>query len=186
MLEWFGVLSGLLYLSLEIRQKSAMWIVGFISSMVYVFVFFSAKLYANASLNVYFVAMSVYGFWQWRKASATSEMHEIEYRRLSLKQWVVLTVISAFVFGFIKLILEKYTDSTFSFGDAFVTALSIVATWMVARKYIEHWLVWIVVNLFSIYLYIHQQLYPTAGLYFFYSVLSVYGFFQWRKSTRIE
>lgn len=186
MLEWFGVLSGLLYLFLEIRQKPAMWVVGFISSMVYVFVFFAAKLYANASLNVYFVAMSIYGFWQWRKDSASGETDQIGYRRLSLRQGMVLAAVSILVFGFIRLILENYTDSSFSFGDAFVTSLSIVATWMVARKYIEHWFIWIVVNLFSIYLYFHQQLYPTAGLYFFYSALSVYGYFKWRKSTRID
>ena len=86
-LEYFGVLTGLLYLGLEIVQHRAMWIVGFVTSFVYIFVFFFSKFYADMSLNIYYVCISIYGFWQWHKGKAVQEGTEvlILYRRLNIR-----------------------------------------------------------------------------------------------------
>ena len=160
LLEYFGVLSGLLYLFLEIRQHRAMWIVGFLTSLVYVFVFFFSKIYADMGLNIYYVVISVYGFWQWTQgkegkeaATATATRDEIVYRNQTPRLLgVVMLAISA-LFASLYNLLHRFTDSPIPVGDAFTTAVGIVATWMLARRFIEHWMFWIVVNCVSVWLY---------------------------------
>ncbi len=202
-LEYFGVATGLLYLILEIRQHRAMWIVGFFTSLVYVFVFFEAKIYADMGLNAYYVGISVYGFWQWsrtrlqtarRKANACAGLSgdtetakpapspaPILYRRLDLRSGLVLAAIWSLIYGSIYYFLATFTDSPIPAGDAFTTAVGIVATWMLARRIIEHWICWVVVNVVSVYLYYLRELYPTMGLYVCYAVLAVIGYYTWKK-----
>ena len=188
-LEWFGVISGLLYLYLEIKQHTTMWVVGFISSLVYVFVFFESKFYADTVLNVYFASMSVYGFWLWKFVAAKENLLSsggIEYKNLKNMLIVKLIVSSFSLWVVISQVLVRFTDSPVPYGDAFVSALSVVATWMVARKYIEHWFVWVVVNVVSVYLFVLRGLNPTAFLYVIYTILSVIGYLHWRKNDSIS
>lgn len=184
-LEWFGVISGLLYLFLEIRQKSSMWVVGFITSLVYVVVFFESKFYADMSLSVYYTAVSVYGFWEWRfgaEKNAPEASNEIHYHKTNPRLITILSIITVILFAVISQVLIHFTDSPVPYGDALVSSLSVVATWMVARKYIAHWLVWIFVNFVSVYLFATRHLYPTVVLYLFYGLLSVYGYWKWKHS----
>ncbi|MEI7675781.1 MAG: nicotinamide riboside transporter PnuC [Bacteroidales bacterium] len=188
MLEWFGVVSGLLYLFLEIRQKSSMWIVGFISSFVYVFVFFQSKFYADALLNLYYVVISVYGFWIWKvnKSSIEKEISEQTYTTITSKMMVLLSMFTIVVFLFIYFVLIKYTDSPVPIGDSVVTTLSLVATWMLTRKMIEQWFIWMFVNGLSVYLFMYKDLKPTAFLYLCYGVLSVVGYLKWKRFKHID
>lgn len=186
-LEWFGVITGLLYLFQEIRQRASMWVVGFLSSLVYVIVFYRSKFYADMVLNVYYVLMSVYGFWLWQsgKEEATeTQVQEITYQNISCKLGAFLTLVSVTLYFGISNVLIHFTDSPIPYGDALSTALSIVATWMVAKKYIQHWFVWMFVNAFSVYLFVWRGLYPTAILFFFYGVLSVVGFYKWKNAPK--
>ena len=116
LLEYFGVLTGLLYLFLEIRQHRAMWVVGFLTSLVYVFVFFFSKIYADMGLNIYYVAISIYGFWQWHKGKAVQEGTEvlILYRHLNIRLIWGITVVTVFLYGTLYFILSDYTDSPVS------------------------------------------------------------------------
>ena len=184
-LEWFGVVSGLLYLFLEIRQKSAMWVVGFVMSIVYVAVFYESKFYAGMSLSIYYSAVSIYGFWLWRFGVEKSDVEEnpqIHYYKTGARLVTILFIIAVILFVVISQVLVRYTDSPVPYGDALVSSLSVVATWMVARKYIAHWVIWIFVNFVSVYLFALQELYPTMFLYLVYGVLSVYGYWKWNKS----
>ncbi len=154
------MLSGLLYMFLEIRQHRAMWIVGFLTSFVYVFVFFFSKIYADMGLNIYYVVISVYGFWQWTQgkegkedAAATATRDEIIYRNLTPRLLGVVMLAIAALFASLYNLLHRFTDSPIPVGDAFTTAVGIVATWMLARRFIEHWVFWIVVNCVSVWLY---------------------------------
>lgn len=189
-LEYFGVLTGLLYLFLEIRQHRAMWIVGFVTSLVYVFVFFSSKIYADMGLNIYYVGISIYGFWQWTRSriqgkreapSSPPPSGQILYRSLSWPLAVGIGIALAAIFYALYFILSRYTDSPIPVGDAFTTAVGIVATWMLARRIIEHWIFWIVVNFVSAYLYYVRGLYPTLFLYLCYAVLAAVGLYNWKK-----
>ncbi|RHJ86451.1 nicotinamide riboside transporter PnuC [Parabacteroides sp. AM08-6] len=182
-LEYFGVLTGLLYLFLEIKQHRSMWIVGFLTSLLYVFIFFFSKIYADMGLNIYYVIISIYGFRKWTSSNkvpeTTSEI--ILYRHLTPLLFAGISSSIFCIFGFLYYILYNFTDSPIPVGDAFTTAVGIVATWMLARRIIEHWIFWIIVNFVSVYLYYLRDLYPTMVLYLCYAVLAVVGLYTWKK-----
>ena len=192
-LEYFGVITGLIYLFLEIRQHKAMWVVGFLTSLVYVFVFFSSKIYADMGLQVYYVAISVYGFYQWtrtkkessREGNAPSSVRII-YRHLNCRLAIGVGIALVGLFGAMWYFLRNFTDSPIPMGDAFTTAVGIVATWMLARRIIEHWILWVVVNFVSVYLYYLRGLYPTMFLYLCYAVLAIVGYYNWAKKGTKE
>ena len=190
LLEYFGVLTGLLYLLLEIRQHRAMWVVGFLTSLVYVFVFFFSKIYADMGLNIYYVAISIYGFWQWTRKKAINEEktnqnapanEAILYRNMTfpLLTGIILAILA--IYALLYYILHNFTDSPIPAGDAFTTAVGIIATWMLARRIIEHWIFWIIVNCVSVYLYYLRGLYPTMFLYICYAILAAVGLYTWKK-----
>ena len=186
-LEIFGVVTMLGYLYLEIKQKPLMWILGIVSSLIYVFVLFRAKIYADMSLYIYYVIISVYGFilWQKDKVSEKSEnddsANEITYTNLSWKLGIILLLVTILIYVLIVYVLKNYTDSPVPYRDSLATALSIVATWMLAKKIIQHWFIWIFANFFSVYLFYTRNLYPTAILFIFYGALSVAGYLNWKK-----
>ena len=188
-LEIFGVATMLGYLYLEIKQKPAMWVLGIISSFVYIFIYFDAKIYAVASLNVYYVIVSIYGFMLWQKDKVSVKERkddssaQISYSNLSWKLGLILLLITALIYVLIVYVLKTYTDSPVLYEDSLVTSLSIVATWMLAKKIIQHWYVWIFVNAFSVYLYYTTELYLTAILFAIYGSLSIVGYLNWKKGT---
>jgi nicotinamide mononucleotide transporter len=186
MLEYFGVATGLLYMALEIKQHPAMWVVGFVTSLVYVFVFFSAKLYAGMALQAYYVLISIYGFRLWTVTSPSQEASPpaaggIVYRHADTRVLVKIAVAVAAIHLSLYGLLAAFTDSPAAGGDAFVTAAGIVATWMLARRIIEHWYVWILANAVSVYIYYLRHLYPTLFLYLCYTLLAVAGLYTWIK-----
>ena len=190
LLEYFGVLTGLLYLLLEIRQHRAMWVVGFLTSLVYVFVFFFSKIYADMGLNIYYVAISIYGFWQWTRKKAinegktnqsTSANEAILYRNMTFPLFAGIALAILAIYALLYYILHNFTDSPIPAGDAFTNDVGIVATWMLARRIIEHWIFWIIVNCVSVYLYYLRGLYPTMFLYICYAILAAVGLYTWKK-----
>lgn len=191
LLEYVGVLTGLLYLFLEIKQHRAMWIVGFLTSLLYVFVFFFSKIYADMGLQIYYVAISVYGFLQWTKNGkngscekpepASVPQDKIIYSTLTPRLLVGVLLAIIVLFFLIYTLLNNFTDSPIPMGDAFTTSVGIVATWMVARRIIEHWVFWIVANGISVYLYFVRDLYPTMFLYICYALLAAIGLYTWKK-----
>ena len=186
-LEYFGVATGLLYLFLEIKQHRSMWIVGFLTSLIYVFVFFFSRFYADMSLQIYYVLISIYGFIQWTRTNLNNQKQAnqtddvIYYQHLGLKKGLLVFAAIGLLFAGIRYILIQYTDSPLPAGDALTTAVGIVATWMLARRIIEHWYFWIVINLLSAYLYYIRGLYPTLFLYLCYALLAVAGLYLWKK-----
>ena len=190
LLEYFGVLTGLLYLFLEIRRHRAMWVVGFLTSLVYVFVFFFSKIYADMGLNIYYVAISIYGFWQWTRrrevetaqnGEAAPSQEAILYRNMTPLLFAGICSAILALFALLYYFLHYFTDSPIPAGDAFTTAVGIVATWMLARRIIEHWIFWIIVNCVSVYLYYLRGLYPTMFLYICYAILAAVGLYTWKK-----
>ena len=187
LLEYFGVSTGLLYLLLEIKQNRAMWIVGFLTSFFYIFVFFSSKIYADMGLNIYYVIISIYGFWQWtrnkkeKQPEKNSQPEEILYRHITLPLFIGISFSILSIYLLLYYILHYFTDSPIPVGDAFTTAVGIVATWMLARRIIEHWIFWIIVNCVSVYLYYLRGLYPTMFLYLCYALLAGVGLYTWKK-----
>lgn len=184
--EIAGAVLSLIYLYLSIREKSALWIFGFISSVLYIFVFYKSKLYADISLSFYYLGVSVYGWISWHRKTENIEHSLLQITRInSGKQ--MLQYLAGIVGTYLAyyLILRFLTDSPIPVADSVVGALSVVATWMLARKKIENWLVWIVVDAFAAGLYFYKELYPTAILFVVYTIMAFAGYFQWKKSINM-
>ena len=213
-IELFGAITGIIYVFLEIRQSIWLWPVGIITSGVYIWVFFNGKIYADMSLQVYYLVISVLGWYWWLKgteqgAQGTGQRREegegvkgrmgdrneakiqqqrkeetktLQVTRLKLRTGVVLTIVFVILFTSMWFVLSNYTDSPVPVRDSFVTSLSIIATWMLARKIYEHWLLWIVVNSVSAVFFVTRGLYPTVVLYFVYCVMSFAGLKEWKKT----
>ena len=139
LLEYFGVLTGLLYLFLEIRQHRAMWVIGFLTSLVYVFVFFFSKIYADMGLNIYYVAISIYGFWQWTRSKGRQEQttEDIEtapqevilYRNMTLRLFAGISFSIVALFALLYYVLHYFTDSPIPAGDGFTSESSPPGCW---------------------------------------------------------
>lgn len=181
-IEVFGALTGILYVILEIRQNIWLWPLGLITSSVYIWVFFTSKFYADMGLQTYYVIISIYGWYWWLKGGKKYDKESLPVTGISMKLTTILAAVFIVLFALIYFILVKYTDSPLPLGDAFTTALSIVATWMLARKIIEHWILWVVADLVSMALYIYKGLYPTVVLFAVYTIMAVIGYNEWRKT----
>jgi nicotinamide mononucleotide transporter PnuC/nicotinamide mononucleotide transporter PnuC len=224
-IEIFGAVTGILYVFLEIKQNLWLWPVGIITSAVYIWVFLTGKLYADMSLQVYYLAISALGWFWWvrgagRRAqgkegatgnrqpatgmqtkehsapgntspleagqgdvsSDNSSATKLKVHRINLKTSITLAAILCVLYFVLWFILSHFTDSPVPACDSFITSLSIIATWMLARKIYEHWYLWIVVDAFASVLFFTRHLYPTVILYTVYCALSFAGLIEWRKS----
>jgi len=180
-IEIVGAILSLIYLDLSIKQKVSLWFFGIISSVFYIVIFFQTKFYADMSLQFYYVFISIYGWLNWKRGNQGSG-EELPTTQLSKRLLLNLVVATGLIYIVYYLILSKFTDSTIPKADSLVGALSIVGTWMLARKLIENWLVWIVADALCVGLYIYKGLFPTAILFIVYTVMSVVGYWQWRKT----
>lgn len=180
-IELIGTLTGLIYLYLEIRQNVWLWPLGIITSVFYIYIFFVSKFYADMGLQGYYLIVSFYGWYHWLHGGKKQNSGSLPISRITVKLAFWLSLVTLMLFFIIEFILERFTDSPVPIGDAFTTALSITATWMLARKIIEHWWLWVVVDGVSLALYIYKGLYPTSVLFVFYTAMSVVGYYQWKK-----
>ncbi len=182
-IEITAAILGLMFLYLEIIENKLMWFVGLLTSALYIFVFFIAKLYADMSLQFYYVVISIYGWIKWtQNKNKQSQANELKIKYLDKKTALILLLNTAVIYILIAYILVNFTNGSVPYFDAFTTALGIVATWMLAQKIIEQWLVWVVANAVSTALYIYKGLYPTSVLFLVYTVLAILGYYQWKKA----
>lgn len=182
-LQIAGIVLGLLYLWLEYRADIRLWIVGLVMPLVHGTLYYTSGLYADASMQVYYVLAGLYGWLVWHNAPGRQEATaRIGHTPLRLVPALVGTY--AVAHAGIYFVLTHFTNSTVPFWDSMSTALCIVAMWMLSRKFAEQWLVWLAVDLISVGLYIYKGIPFTAGLYGLYSLLAVAGYFRWRKLMR--
>lgn len=179
-IEVFGTITGILYVILEIRQTIWLWPVGIVTSAVYIRVFYTAGFYADGSLQIYYLVISVLGWYWWRRRD--EEKSVLSVSRLKLKTGIALGVVFVILYFVMWLVLTRFTDSPVPVWDSFITSLSIVATWMLARKIYEHWYLWIIVNTVSSVLFLYRGLYPTMVLYIIYCLMSFSGLRVWKRS----
>ena len=180
-IELAGSVLSIIYLYLSIKQRVSLWIFGFLCSLLYVVVFFQSKFYADMSLQFYYLGVSAFGWISW-KAGKPKNRKELPVKRTTPLSGAIILVIALVLYFLYYFILSEYTDSPLPKADAFTTALSIVATWMLARKMIEHWWLWIIVDSVSAGLYFYRALYPTAILFVIYTIMAIIGYLQWKKS----
>lgn len=181
--EILGVIFSILYLFFSIRQNILLWPLGMASALLYMVVFFQSKFYAAMGLNGYYVVISVYGWFLWKRGSGEGGS-ELPVSRLGLRNGLLLLGITAAAFAGIGMLLKSYTDSPVPYWDAFTTALSFTATWLLARKILENWILWIIVDLVSMGLYLYRGLYPTFLLFAIYTTMAVIGYFKWLQAFK--
>ncbi|KAA6330028.1 Nicotinamide riboside transporter PnuC [termite gut metagenome] len=181
-LELTGTLIGLLYLWLEYKASIYLWAAGIIMPAIYIFVYYEAGLYADTGINVYYLLAALYGWVLWKRGNGKTEELPITHTPARVLLPVSLILIATFFI--IAWLLINYTDSNVPWADSFITALSIVGMWMLAKKYVEQWLVWMVVDVVCCGLYVYKDLYFTSGLYGFYAVIAVFGYFKWKRMMR--
>lgn len=189
-MEIFTLVTGVIYIILEIRQKNLMWVVGILTSVAAMWVFFRQGLYASFGLNTYYLVTSVVGLWQWRKdmgkVSGDPDAPEdgcIRLKRLSFKTLVLSAL--AVVAGTVALAyLMELLENPMSYLDSAVAVLSAVATWWLVRCYIQQWWLWIAADTVSTILCASQGLWWMAVLYAAYSISAVIGYIHWKKHGR--
>lgn len=184
-LEILATLTGFLYLFYSIEEKKLLWFFGLITSGLYVYICYDYGIYADMGINSYYVVVSLYGWVAWTSRNSASKK-ELQISFTTLKESAILLLITLISFFLIAYTLKAFTDSTIPYWDALTTSASITATWMLARKKIEHWLVWIVIDAISVGLYIYKGLYPTSLLFLVYTMLAVVGYSEWKKKWKIQ
>ncbi len=184
-IEVLGAILGLLYIFFSIRQHILTWPTGLFTSLLYTAVFFQSGFYADMGLQVYYVAISIYGWYYWLKGNKKGNTDDqVPVTAISRKLILKLIIITGIIYVVILFILIRFTDSTVPIMDSLTTALSITATWMLAKKYIEHWLIWIFVDMVSAGLYIYKELWPTVILFVVYTIMAVLGYTEWKKDLK--
>ena len=179
-LETLAVFLGIGYLLLAMRESSLCWYCAFFSTALYVWIFGDVSLYMESALNVYYMAMAIYGWLQWQRGGA--DKSGVKIIRWTARQHIlgVAIILAASVTS--GYLLSSNTAAKLPYLDSFTTWGSVFATIMVAQKVLENWLYWIVINSVSIYLYIDRGLDQTAAMFFLYLVLASIGFLTWKKA----
>jgi nicotinamide mononucleotide transporter len=184
--EAVSVLLGILYLVLAIRESLWCWPAAFLSSVLTMAVLFGARLYSEVALNAYYAAMAAYGWYQWRYGGRRQGAAELPIAVWPLKMHAVAIGSSLALAAVVGSYMSRHTQAAFPYLDAFVTVASVVTTYMVARKILENWLYWLVVDSLALYLYWQRELYLYAGLFAVYLVLVVLGLVRWHRDWRAQ
>lgn len=181
LIESLAVLFSILYVILASKENIWCWGAGAISALLYVYICFLAGLYAETGLQVFYLIMAFYGFYNWNKKE----------QYLQIKEWksgkhlfILFTgAIMSLIMGYY---LTNFSSAKMPITDSFTTVFSIIATYMVVKKILENWLYWIIINLTLVYLYFSRGLHLTSLLFIIYTVIAVIGYFSWLKKIEID
>ena len=181
-LELVAVMLGIAYLLLAMRENPWCWYAAFVSTALFLYLFWHVQLVMETALQVYYLGMAIYGWWQWRHGGVAGGQLAISSwgparHLLALGLVLVLATISG-------ALLARYTEAALPFLDSFTSWGAVLTTWMVARKVLENWLYWLLIDSLSIYLYLDRELYLTALLYLAYLVIALFGYRQWLRHYR--
>ena len=178
-LELVAVVLAIAYLLLAVKENTLCWYAAFVSTAIFLVIFWQVRLYMESGLQVYYLAMAVFGWYQWTRGGD-------QHRGIGITTWALrvhlavfaVVVIAAYLSG---TLLAQFTDARLPYIDSFTTWASIVTTYMVAKKVLENWIYWFVIDGISIFLYLDRGLYFTAILFMAYVIIVVFGWFTWSK-----
>ena len=190
-MEIITLITGVIYIILEIRQKNAMWVLGIFTSIAAIIVFFRQGLYASFGLNIYYLITSFIGLWHWRRdKKKLDEEHSIHLNRLTRKTVITsaiaaITGIIALSYGMHLMAELGFKENPMSVLDASVAVLSVIATWWLVRSYIQQWWLWIAADTLSTILCATQGMWWMALLYLLYTASALIGLRHWKKNGAI-
>ena len=188
LMEIFTLATGVIYIILEIRQKNAMWLIGVITSLAAMWVFFRQGLYASFGLNTYYFITAFIGLWQWKrdKSRATEENIDGSTIHLNRLGWRVVAVsLLISVTGIFALAhVMELLENPMSYMDSAVAVLSAVATWWLVKSYLQQWWLWVVADTLSAVLCAAQGMWWMTALYAAYAASAIYGYMHWKSNGR--
>ena len=183
-LEIAGFLVGLAYLYFEYHANRLLWLMSVIMPMISMWVYFRAGLYADFAINIYYLVIAIYGYLVWTFGLKRDKSAPVAISHTPGRVYIGLIMALMAVYAVLCWVLIRFTDSTVPYYDAFTTALSIVATWMLARKYVEQWIAWFIVDAVCVGLYIYKGISFYAVLYAIYTVFAILGYRNWLRLMR--
>lgn len=183
-LELFAALVGALSVWLSVRQNIWSWPTAIVNVVLYALVFYETKLYADMGLQVIYAILSIYGWYEWLYGGAGRT--ELRVTRTGLRLGALLAVIAAIGSALLGVLLRHATDAALPFMDSFLSSTSLVAQWMMTKKLLENWLVWIGVDVLYVGMFIFKGLFLTAGLYAVFLALAIKGYLDWRRSMTAQ
>lgn len=178
-IEWLATISGFLCVYLASKQHILNWPISLISVSCYLFIFYQHKLYGDATLQLYFFTTGIYGWYHWNKGNLGTTK---TISSLKIKEFIFILLAILFLSGAMGYILDNFTDSDVPYIDGFCTAMSLVAQFLMTRKILQTWILWIVVDICYIPLYLSKGLYLTTILYIAFTIIAAQGWIQWKKS----
>jgi nicotinamide mononucleotide transporter len=184
LLEILGFGIGILYLWWEYHANAKVWLASVVMPMISMWIYFSKGLYADFAINIYYLLIAIYGYIAWTFNFKAKKKEELPISRIPLKIALILVGVMAVLWIALAQILINFTDSSVPWSDAFTTALSIIAMWMMARKFAEQWLAWLVVDGVCVALYMYKGIYFYAALYAIYTVIAFVGYRKWLRLMR--
>lgn len=190
-MQIFTLVTGVIYIILEIRQKNFMWVIGILTSLAAMWVFFRQGLYASFGLNTYYLITSFIGLWQWSRdrkritmeQEVQGESEDIHLNRLNGKT-VIISLLVTIGGTFLLAQIMQMVENPMSYMDSAVTVLSAVATWWLVKAYLQQWWLWIAADLMSTILCASQGLWWMTALYALYTLSAFYGMYHWKKKGR--
>ena len=184
--HWLDIITtllGLAYILLEYKASIWLWAVGFVMQVLDIVLYYQKGLYADCGMEFYYIAMTIYGYANWKFLKRTKEKKELpitHFKKSLILPWTVATLA---IWAALWWFLSTKTDSRVPITDSFTTALSFVGIWALARKYLEQWLIWIVVDVVTCALYIYKDIPFKASLYGLYVIIAIFGYIRWRKKV---
>jgi nicotinamide mononucleotide transporter len=183
LLELFAAVVGAVSVWLSVRQNILSWPTAIVNVILYVVVFYQAKLYADMGLQVVYAVLSVYGWYEWMYGGeGRTELH---VTRTGPRLAALLTLIALSGAALLGTLLRHTTDAALPYMDSFLSSTSLVAQWMMTKKKLESWVVWIAVDVLYVGMFVFKGLYLTAGLYLVFLALAVKGYVDWRRSMTV-
>ena len=186
-LDWLDILTtilGLIYIWLEYRAHIALWVIGIVMPALDVVLYWQHGLYGDAGMACYYTLAAVYGLMVWKFKKTRTKKEPLPIIHKPVRQYLPVTVFFFVAWGVIYYILIRWTNSTVPVLDSFTNALSFVGLWALARKYVEQWLFWMVVDVVCTILYIQKGIPFKAGLYGLYVIIAFAGYLKWNSLAK--
>tara|TARA_B100000401_G_C52696269_1_gene666862 strand:- start:347 stop:943 length:597 start_codon:yes stop_codon:yes gene_type:complete len=180
-IESIAVIFSITYVILAAKQNLWCWAFAAISVILYIYICFSAQLFAETGLQCFYLIMAAYGFYSWKKPKKTLSIKQLKASSHLLI--ILVGGILAFLLGFY---FTTYTSAKIPIVDSFTTIFSIIATYMITQKILENWLYWIIIDAVSIYLYFSRELHLTSMLFLLYTIIAIFGYFSWIRKIDVE
>ena len=180
--EASAVALNITYVILAVKEKTLCWPFGILASLISIWLFIQIGLFAEAILFIYYVLMGLYGWWSW--SQGRKEGGELDIRTWKYPRHLAI-ILTGILFSFLLgTTLSEWTTAQSPYFDSFTTVFSFIATWLTARKLLENWIYWIVIDLATIFLYASKEIFLYAGLSLIYTFMAIYGLIEWRKKLQ--